>query len=67
MGVPRDKVFDVPAYMIADELMIDASEASHKDASKPTQDLIAADQAEQAKIDSAEIIERMRTRDGVAG
>lgn len=42
LNVQRDKVFDVPQYMIDDEMMIMAAEAA-SDTTKPTQDLMAKD------------------------
>ena len=44
MNVPRDKVYDVPAYMVEDELMVIVAETAHQ-GNGPSQDLIARELA----------------------
>lgn len=43
MLVPRDRIFDVPAWMVEDELIHINAQAAAEDTTKPTQDLMAAD------------------------
>jgi hypothetical protein len=52
MGVPRARgsIWDVPAYMVEDELMIAEVELMHTDTKKPTQDLIAQELRAQNEV-----------------